>query len=284
LRVVVTGEANDELCCGHGGMITIRDGYYKRWLPYMQKPAWVRQLMASVLPTFQPERRDVLERAAAGQEYFWTYETGWMDSANGDIFARGDTDRAARIVEQTKRRYNASAHVNDDYMSYIIYAMMQDFYFGNLMLGKLDLLSASLGLEPRCPYTSAEYAHFVYNVPAKFKTKDGLVKYFFKKAIEGVLADEIIYRPKQGFRTPVVELFQGALGDWAEPVLMETGLTRLGLLKRDHIAQTLAAHRRGERDAANRLWTVMMLNLWYDRWIVNRASPPIEIGQTASVG
>jgi hypothetical protein len=22
LRVVVTGEANDELCCGHGGMIT----------------------------------------------------------------------------------------------------------------------------------------------------------------------------------------------------------------------------------------------------------------------
>ena len=284
LRVVVTGEANDELCCGHGGMINIRDGYYKRWLPYMQKPAWVRKLMASVLPMFQPGRRDILERAAAGQEYFWTYETGWMDSAKADILARGDKDRAARIVEQTKHRYDASAHANDDYMSYIIYAMMQDFYFGNLMLGKLDLLSASLGLESRCPYTSAEYAHFVYNVPTKFKTKDGLVKYFFKKAIEGVLPDEIIYRPKQGFRTPVVELFQGALGDWAEPILMETGLTRLGLLNSDHIAKMLAAHRRGERDAANRLWTVMTLNLWYDRWIANSSSnrpAPVGVGSAA---
>jgi asparagine synthase (glutamine-hydrolysing) len=145
--------------------------------------------------------------------------------------------------------------------------MMQDFYFGNLMLGKLELLASSLGLEPRCPYTEPEYAHFAYNVPAQFKTKDGLVKYFFKKAIEGVLPDEIIYRPKQGFRTPVVELFQGALGKWAEPILLEGGLTAEGVLRRSHIEELLARHRRGEHDYANRLWTVMTLNLWHERWI-----------------
>ena len=99
--------------------------------------------------------------------------------------------------------------------------MMQDFYFSNLMLGKLDLLAAPLGIEPRCPYTAPAYAHFVFNIPAALKARNGVVKYFFKKAIEGVLDDDIIYRPKQGFRTPVVELFRGALGKWAEPILLD---------------------------------------------------------------
>src|SRR5262249_11129208 len=83
LRVVVTGEANDELCCGHGGMITIRDGYYQRWLPHMRRPRWMRGLMAAVLPLISPKRKDILQRAALGQEYFWSYETAWMDSAKG---------------------------------------------------------------------------------------------------------------------------------------------------------------------------------------------------------
>ena len=124
----------------------------------------------------------------------------------------------------------------------MIYAMMQDNYFGNLMLSKLDLLSAKLGLESRCPFTEPAYAHWVYNVPASFKSRDGWVKYFFKKSIEGVLPNDIIYRPKQGFRTPVQELFAGRLGEWARPILLETGFTKLGLLRRDALAALLDAH------------------------------------------
>ena len=72
-----------------------------------------------------------------------------------------------------------------DYLDYMIYAMMQDNYFGNLMLSKLDLLSSRLGLESRCPFTEPAYAHWVYNVPAALKSHDGWVKYFFKRSIEG---------------------------------------------------------------------------------------------------
>ena len=60
------------------------------------------------------------------------------------------------------------------------------------------------------------------------------------------------------------------LGDWAEPILMETGLTRLGMLKQKHLGDLLSRHRKGEGDYANRLWTAMTLNLWYDRWIGSR--------------
>jgi asparagine synthase (glutamine-hydrolysing) len=88
-----------------------------------------------------------------------------------------------------------------------------------------------------------------------------------------VAPNEIIYRPKQGFRTPVVELFQGPLGDWARPILLDAGLTRAGLLRRDSLERLLEAHRRGERDYSNRLWTALTLNLWHERWVQTRAEP-----------
>ena len=270
VRVVITGEANDELCCGHGGMIHVRDGYYRRWLPYLRQPKWVRQALAGVAPALSPGRRDILQRATRGDEYFWSYETAWMDTDKAavlapDVFRR--TPRAGRVAAAFRHKFDASPHRGRDYLAYVIYAMMQDFYFTNLMLGKLDVLAAALSIEPRCPYTAPEYAHFVFNIPARFKTRDGVVKHFFKKSIEGVLDHDIIYRPKQGFRTPVVELFRGALGKWAEPILLDAGLTNAGLLRRDHLAETLRRHRAGERDYSNRLWAAMSLNLWHERWI-----------------
>lgn len=272
VRVIVTGEANDELCCGHGGMVEIRDGYKARWQPLMRLPRPVRGAAAALAPLVTPTRTDVLRRAANDGEYFWSYEVAWAQSqltdvVSGELWAHVQGELPETIVARNRKRFDASGHARRDYLDYMIYAMMQDNYFGNLMLSKLDLLSSRLGLEARCPFTEPAYAHWVYNVPAQFKSRDGWVKYFFKKSIEGVLPHDIIYRPKQGFRTPAVELFAGKLGAWARPILLETGFTRLGLLRKDALAELLDAHIRRERDHSTKLWTAMVLNLWHTRYI-----------------
>jgi asparagine synthase (glutamine-hydrolysing) len=274
MKVVVTGEANDEISCGHGEMIRIRERYYQRWLPFTKLPSIVKKLAAAAAPMVAPKRTDLLRRAAAGEEYFWNFEIAWPEVEKGDILSpqalRGVINESAGgVVARDVQRLRASAHGDRDYLNHIIYRMMQDYYFGNLMLGKLDLLSGHLGIESRCPFTEPKYAHFVYNIPAKFKQKDGMVKYFFKKAITGILPDSIIYRPKQGFRTPVVELFRGPLADWGQSALLDGGLTRTGVLRRDTLNRLLTEHRTGGDavDHSTRLWTVLMLNLWHRRWI-----------------
>jgi asparagine synthase (glutamine-hydrolysing) len=272
VATVITGEGNDELSCGHAEMIRIRDGYYRRWLPLQSQAAWVRRAAAVLLPLLSPARRDILHRAAAGEEYFWNFETAWMESEKSGILApalwkRCRSHSPATVVSSHASRLRSSAHGSRDYLSYIIYVMMQDYYFGNLMLGKLNLLAGQVGVEPRCPYTAPDYAQFVFNIPARFKFEDGVPKSFFKKALAGVLPEKIIYRPKQGFRTPVVELFQGELGRWARPVLLDGGLTREGWLRRDQLDRLLGHHQKGGADHSNKLWTAIMLNLWYDRWI-----------------
>jgi asparagine synthase (glutamine-hydrolysing) len=272
VRVVITGEANDELCCGHGGMVGIRDGYKARWAPLMRVPRPLRSAAAKLAPLISPKRTDVLRRAADDSEYFWSYEVAWHQSQlpeliSAEAWARCQSELPETIVERNRRRVDASPHGQRDYMNYMIYAMMQDNYFGNLMLSKLDLLSAKLGLESRCPFTEPAYAHWVYNVPATYKARDSKVKYFFKKSIEGVLPHDIIYRPKQGFRTPVQELFAGRLAEWARPILLETGFTKLGLIRSEALVALLESHRRREADHSNKLWTAMVLNMWHSRYI-----------------
>jgi asparagine synthase (glutamine-hydrolysing) len=287
-KVVVTGEANDEISCGHGEMIKIRERYYQRWLPFSKLPGPVKTFAAMAAPFVAPKRTDLLRRAAAGEEYFWNFEIGWPESDKASILSPAAMRAAAgesagAVVARDVERLRASEHGKRDYLNHIIYRMMQDYYFGNLMLGKLDLLSAQLGLESRCPYTESRYAHFVYNIPAKFKQKDGMVKYFFKKAIEGILPDSIIYRPKQGFRTPVVELFKGPLGDWGKGALLDGGLTKTGFLQRGVIEQLLVQHRAGAVDNSNKLWTVLVLNLWHQRWL-ETSRPTRVISRVPEVG
>jgi len=292
LKTVVLGEANDELSCGHGEMIRIREGYYRKWLPFSMLPKPLLKLAAAAAPKLSPKRTDILRRAAAGDEYFWNYEIAWPESEKGSILSP-DALRATQdvsvgaVVRRDVQRLKQSAHGTRDYLNHIIYRMMQDYYFGNLMLGKLDVLAGQLGLDARSPYSEAEYAHFVYNIPAKFKQRNGTVKYFFKKAISGILPDSIIYRPKQGFRAPVVELFAGKLGDWGEDMLLNGGLTKLGFLQRAPLAELLRDHRTGVPDHSTRLWTVLMLNLWHQRWIESarsvKAAParPVEVAATS---
>lgn len=272
LRVVITGEANDELTCGHGGMVAIRDGYKARWQKLMRLPRLARGAAAALAPLLDPRRSDVLRRAADDGEYFWSFEVAWHQSQlsellSPDLWARCQRELPETIVERNRSRVDATAHGRRDYLNYMIYAMMQDNYFGNLMLSKLDLLSARLGLEARCPFTEPAYAHWAFNVPATFKARDGLVKYFFKKSIDGVLPHDIIYRPKQGFRTPVQELFAGRLADWARPILLETGFTKLGVIRQQALSALLESHRRREQDHSNKLWTAMALNLWHTHYI-----------------
>ena len=93
MRVVITGEANDELCCGHGGMVEIRDGYKARWQPLMRLPRPVRGAAAALAPLVTPKRTDVLRRAADDGEYFWSYEVAWHQSQlsgliSPDLWAR----------------------------------------------------------------------------------------------------------------------------------------------------------------------------------------------------
>jgi asparagine synthase (glutamine-hydrolysing) len=82
-----------------------------------------------------------------------------------------------------------------------------------------------------------------------------------------LLPSENLDRRKMGFGVPIGHWFRGSL----QPFLRETLLTeqslKRGMFKPEAVRQMVELHTNGQRDYAHQLWTLMMLELWFQRFI-----------------
>lgn len=137
------------------------------------------------------------------------------------------------------------------------------------LLMKQDRMSMAASIESRVPFLDYKLVEFTARLPEKFKQRGGETKWILRKAMEGILPDEILKRPKMGFPVP--------LGDWLrndfhrvveDNVLSERALSR-GIFNPEFIQEIVARHRRGENHA-DKLWTLINFELWQrqfiDRW------------------
>ena len=62
-----------------------------------------------------------------------------------------------------------------------------------------DKLSMANGVEARVPYLDYQLVEFVESIPVDLKLKGLQGKYLHKKALSGLGAREVAYRPKKGF-------------------------------------------------------------------------------------
>jgi asparagine synthase (glutamine-hydrolysing) len=138
------------------------------------------------------------------------------------------------------------------------------------LLMKQDQMSMATSIESRVPFLDHEFVEFSTRVPQHMKLRGTEGKYILKKAIEGLLPNEIIYRRKMGFPTPLRQwlmdprsrhLFEllrakdGLLGGYIDSSALE------GLLER---------HTSGQEDATDRIWRLLNLQLWGDLFLTGR--------------
>jgi asparagine synthase (glutamine-hydrolysing) len=76
-----------------------------------------------------------------------------------------------------------------------------------------------------------------------------------KRTMRGVLPDEILYRRKMGFVTPVSAWFRGPLSGEAQRLV---GLADTGWFERATLERVAADHIAGKRDHGRLLWQLAM--------------------------
>ncbi|MBI4487314.1 MAG: hypothetical protein HY655_15025, partial [Acidobacteria bacterium] len=107
---------------------------------------------------------------------------------------------------------------------------------------------------------------FAATIPARFRLRDGTTKYLFKRAMRGILADEIIDRPKHGFAVPLAAWFRGELAGFARDLLFSDSCRRRGLFNIGYLERLLRLHE-GGRDVDLKLWTLLSFELWCRRFL-----------------
>jgi asparagine synthase (glutamine-hydrolysing) len=70
-----------------------------------------------------------------------------------------------------------------------------------------------------------------------------------------------------GFGVPVGHWFRGQMQSFLREVLLSEKALRRGLFKPETVKQLIELHTCGERDYSQQLWTLLMLELWFNRFI-----------------
>jgi asparagine synthase (glutamine-hydrolysing) len=138
-----------------------------------------------------------------------------------------------------------------------------NLYLQDDILVKTDRASMMHSLEVRAPFLDIELVDFVRRIPNSFKLRNGTTKYILKRALEPVLPNDVLYRRKKGFGSPVGAWFKkGALPALSVPLIG----ARPQFFKRK-----VDAHRAGRSDERALLWNAYLLNQWANRMGVTGA-------------
>ena len=88
-------------------------------------------------------------------------------------------------------------------------------YLADGVLTKVDRATMACSLEVRSPLLDHDFIALASQIPSRLKYRNGLSKYIMRKALRGMLPEDILSRPKKGFGMPVGDWFRGKLPGYA---------------------------------------------------------------------
>ena len=140
-------------------------------------------------------------------------------------------------------------------------------YLPNDLLVKVDIASMAVSLEARSPFLDHHVIEFAASLPEGLKLRRLTTKYLLKRALRGLLPRENLTRGKMGFGVPVGHWLRGPMQGFLREQLLSDKAASRGLLRAEAVRRLVELHARGERDLGNQLWTLLMLELWFQRFI-----------------
>jgi len=145
----------------------------------------------------------------------------------------------------------------EHHLDRVQYTDMKTYLPGDI-LTKVDRASMATSLEVRVPLLDHELLEWVATLPPEFRLKGREGKYVLKKAMEGRLPQEILYREKMGFAVPLANWFRGPLRESARSKLLQGMLKEVGMFDMRFMEQILDQHTSGIRDHSAAIWALLM--------------------------
>jgi asparagine synthase (glutamine-hydrolysing) len=118
-------------------------------------------------------------------------------------------------------------------------------------------------LEVRSPLLDYRLFEFSARLPARLKLRGLTTKYLLRRAVRDLLPPDITRRPKQGFTPPTDHWFRGELYSFARDLLLSQECISRGYFRQDALEAILEEHRLGLGAHGDRLWALVMLELWH---------------------
>lgn len=167
---------------------------------------------------------EMLRRAASGLPLFWSGFEAFSECGKLDVLSprlrhhfRGESSWEA--IRPTHERFQQKAWEKTP-VKWMTYADL-NLRLPELLLMRVDKMGMGVGLEARVPFLDHKFVELAMGIPEKLITANNNQKYILKRSVRGLIPNEIIDRPKQGFGVPVYEWFFDRFGEFAKKELRE---------------------------------------------------------------
>ena len=263
--VCQVGEGADELFFGYPYWKTMLGHQALDDLPF---PRILKRAFLPGLRAIGKERGLVYEwvrRGAEGVPLFWGGAEAFTEEQKRRLLSprlrkRFDGMTSWEALRPIRARFEEKAWERKPlhWMSYLDLNLR----LPELLLMRVDKMSMAVSLEGRVPFLDHKFVELSMSIPAAMKTKNNTLKYILKKAVRGLIPDELIDREKQGFSVPIYEWFLGGLGDTVHEKL-NYFMARTDFLDPSEVERLVVA-RQGQN-----LWYLLNFAMWWERYFVS---------------
>lgn len=262
VTVVLTGEGADELFAGYGNYARrARQEKYTRWLGarYSPLPALLRRLPARL-------RKDRLLKAISKPEAerYATIPSVFDSLLWPGLFTASLLGHARETISQYAARLFEECN-SSEYLDKIMYVDTR-LWLADDLLVKVDRATMANSLEARVPYLDHHFVQTCARLRPDLKQHGTVTKFILKKIAERYLPHDIVHRRKQGFVMPLSEWLGGELQPEVRAALSPQKLGRRNLIAPEALQRLLDQHYRGGRNHAGRLWALLVLERWFQRY------------------
>ena len=271
VKVVLSGDGGDELFAG-----------YTRYAVERRRGGFERLPRALRRGVMQPLGRG-LPHGAWGRNFIHNVALDPLDRYAEEVSVFTRLNKPALYTAEFRARLGRSdpaaaflAHASrvrtGEPLDALLYLDSKTYLPGDI-LTKVDRMSMAASLEARVPLLDHKLIELVGRIPASLKMKGFETKHIFKRAVRGLVPDEILNRPKQGFGVPVQQWINNELRERIRGTLLEPRTRQRGYTDERYVRRLLDEHERGRRDHATQLWALFMLELWH-RTFADAPPPP----------
>lgn len=273
--VIQVGEGSDEIFAGYGTYLKAANLYQNVWRPLLLLPTFISRTFYTILRAFPGNsldfHREYLRRLSARQEPFWSLAVAFSDYQKERLL----TEQFKRAVplsvsyDFVNKEYDdaRTRKPNIQYLNLISYLDVRH-RLPELLLNRADKMTMAHSIEGRVPFLDTRLVELAINMPADVKTKNNETKYILKRAVSGIIPDDIIFRKKQGFSTPLNE-WLNLTHPLAKEIIngiFSSRFKETGILNYDYVRDFVNANRYRDNAHIFRLWNLIILSRWYDYW------------------
>ncbi len=261
--VCQVGEGADELYWGYRGWkYTLRLQQFNN-IPFMSLPKKGLLSLLKMLGKESAGYYEYLRRGANNQPIFWSGAEAFTETEKIKLLSPRLKEKfkdfsSWEAIKPIRKQFDEKASDTSD-LNWMTYVDL-NLRLPELLLMRVDKMSMGVSLEGRVPFLDHKFVELALSIPQKMKTKDNVLKYMLKKAVRGVIPDELIDRKKQGFGVPVYEWLFDKLGDKIKIELSEF-CDKTDFLDKDEVMRQI------ELKNGPKIWYLLNLALWWKEYI-----------------